>query len=513
MTESVWWYLLAGFLVGFILSTMWEWLYFRRRRLNIENRRIAELESTIRSLTAAGTVAGTLSSPTSASGYQGPGVFLENEQVHTESAVTQKTVEIEPPYPPGTESANVTDEPVPAVAVIPLPPRQREGRNGFVRAAAPAAVAASTAAVVAAEREHNKAMEAAPEQAAAVTTTGVPAEAAASAAVAAAALAAAEQELGAGAGEQTTQPELLPGSDDQASAAALTAASATTDATAFTELTKNEQTDTDQRPAPVAGAAAGTATDTATASTGASAVPESRSLFARAVGAAAAAVLAAEHKLKKEPATPAEEQPAAESLFATPKEALPETIASEDAQPLQPVETRDEVETSAEIERPEAALPASENHNGILNVAAPAAAIAAAVHASEAQQDGGLLAPEQSAAKPPLSSFLPSAVNGTTNYSNGSQAPGAGAATHAIPAEGIQPGIQRVSGELDDLVVSLQGLIETTDPLLESTGDAGAVGTSDSPPAESLSRSEQAVVRLMQSARRFGRDLRSIWQQ
>ena len=33
MTESVWWYVLAGFLIGFILSTLWEWLFFRLRLL------------------------------------------------------------------------------------------------------------------------------------------------------------------------------------------------------------------------------------------------------------------------------------------------------------------------------------------------------------------------------------------------------------------------------------------------------------------------------------------------
>lgn len=53
MTEAFWWYLLAGFIVGFTLSTMWEWLYFRRRRMRIENRRIAELETMLRTYAAA----------------------------------------------------------------------------------------------------------------------------------------------------------------------------------------------------------------------------------------------------------------------------------------------------------------------------------------------------------------------------------------------------------------------------------------------------------------------------
>jgi len=45
MAESFWWHLLAGFTIGFILSTLWEWLYFRRRRMVLRNQRIAELEA------------------------------------------------------------------------------------------------------------------------------------------------------------------------------------------------------------------------------------------------------------------------------------------------------------------------------------------------------------------------------------------------------------------------------------------------------------------------------------
>lgn len=53
MTEAFWWYVLAGFLLGFCVSTLWEWLYFRRRRMTIRNQRIAELEATVRTYAAA----------------------------------------------------------------------------------------------------------------------------------------------------------------------------------------------------------------------------------------------------------------------------------------------------------------------------------------------------------------------------------------------------------------------------------------------------------------------------
>ncbi len=80
MTDSVWWYVLAGFLLGFILSTLWEWLYFRRRRMRIENQRIAELEATVHSLSTISQSAETNTSPGFAAGYQSPMVFLEGEE-------------------------------------------------------------------------------------------------------------------------------------------------------------------------------------------------------------------------------------------------------------------------------------------------------------------------------------------------------------------------------------------------------------------------------------------------
>ena len=94
MTDSVWWYVLAGFLLGFILSTLWEWLYFRRRRMRIENQRIAELEATVRSLSTISQSAETNTSSGFAAGYQSPMVFLEGEEDDVD------TVEVIVPAPP-----------------------------------------------------------------------------------------------------------------------------------------------------------------------------------------------------------------------------------------------------------------------------------------------------------------------------------------------------------------------------------------------------------------------------
>jgi hypothetical protein len=86
MTDSVWWYVLAGFILGFILSTLWEWLFFRRRRMRIESQRIAELEESVRTLTTTVQTTDGGASGSYAAGYQSPGVFLEGEEDEIDTA-------------------------------------------------------------------------------------------------------------------------------------------------------------------------------------------------------------------------------------------------------------------------------------------------------------------------------------------------------------------------------------------------------------------------------------------
>lgn len=45
MTMRLIWFILAGFLLGFTASTLWEWFHFRRERMKLESNRIAELET------------------------------------------------------------------------------------------------------------------------------------------------------------------------------------------------------------------------------------------------------------------------------------------------------------------------------------------------------------------------------------------------------------------------------------------------------------------------------------
>ncbi|MFN3335708.1 MAG: hypothetical protein ACK47M_24680, partial [Caldilinea sp.] len=83
MTEAFWWYLLAGFFIGFSISTLWEWLYFRRRRMAIRDRRIVELEAAVRTYAAAATPAQAAAATTNDWGepqFESPHVYLETEE-------------------------------------------------------------------------------------------------------------------------------------------------------------------------------------------------------------------------------------------------------------------------------------------------------------------------------------------------------------------------------------------------------------------------------------------------
>ncbi|HQY90641.1 hypothetical protein [Caldilinea sp.] len=103
MTETFWWCVLAGFLLGFSVSTLWEWIYFRRRRMTIRDRRIAELQATVRTYTAATTTAtnSTVEHDWAEPAFQNPGVYLETEEA-----------------PPATVSQPVA---VPKPAAVPQP--------------------------------------------------------------------------------------------------------------------------------------------------------------------------------------------------------------------------------------------------------------------------------------------------------------------------------------------------------------------------------------------------------
>jgi len=104
MSEAFWWYVLAGFLLGFSVSTLWEWLYFRRRRMAIRDRRLAELEATVRTYTAASNAPGDdaaaddWAEPT----FQNPGVYLETEDAPVATARPETLPPVQKPSPAST---------------------------------------------------------------------------------------------------------------------------------------------------------------------------------------------------------------------------------------------------------------------------------------------------------------------------------------------------------------------------------------------------------------------------
>lgn len=124
MTEAFWWYVLAGFLLGFGVSTLWEWLYFRRQRMTIRNQRIAELEATVRTYAAA---TGAPPSRVAEEGwaepiFENPGVYLETEESAPPAAppdtlppnAPQPAENVPPPRPAPFVSASANGAPAPA---------------------------------------------------------------------------------------------------------------------------------------------------------------------------------------------------------------------------------------------------------------------------------------------------------------------------------------------------------------------------------------------------------------
>ncbi|MFO7634103.1 MAG: hypothetical protein R6W76_16270 [Caldilinea sp.] len=83
MTESFGWHLLAGFMIGLGVSTLWEWLYFRRKRMVIRDRRISELEATLRTYATAAGSSQANDAATDDWGephFENPLVYLETEE-------------------------------------------------------------------------------------------------------------------------------------------------------------------------------------------------------------------------------------------------------------------------------------------------------------------------------------------------------------------------------------------------------------------------------------------------
>ena len=109
MTMSLLWYVLAGVLLGFAASTLWEWLYFRRKRTRIENDRIEELEIQLadeQSLNEQMRLVHTSAPAEPLPEYASPGVFLDSEAPEPSANVVAAS-------PPPAVAVAGSDEPPP----------------------------------------------------------------------------------------------------------------------------------------------------------------------------------------------------------------------------------------------------------------------------------------------------------------------------------------------------------------------------------------------------------------
>lgn len=156
MTEAFWWYLLAGFIVGFILSTIWEWLYFRRKRMRIENRRIAELDAMLRSYTIAQesqTITGAPRDNWVSPPFDDPGAYLDIEDAAAVSSAPPADL---PPVTYRTAPAPVVSGEIGPAVPISSPPSTlpEDSRDTGAQAAATLATVAAiaTAGTMAADR-------------------------------------------------------------------------------------------------------------------------------------------------------------------------------------------------------------------------------------------------------------------------------------------------------------------------------------------------------------------------
>jgi hypothetical protein len=143
----------------------------------------------------------------------------------------------------------------------------------------------------------------------------------------------------------------------------------------------------------------------------------------------------------------------------------------------------------------------------------------------------------------PLSAILPRAAKPAPLSKSGQASRPEAAQASALTASGIEPEIEQVSNQLDDLIQSINGLIERTQPLLDQPPSQGQALSADPPAApapvsdisdynpgdetgndedagsdvtgpysaQNLSRMEYGLVQLMQAARRLGRDVRSAF--
>lgn len=102
MVTPILWYLLAGFVLGFAISTLWEWLYYR----GVRQRRAATMVTDQQAAAAAPVDE---HAPAGQTDYRSPAIFIEGERAPNDGAAATLIPSYEPitPRTPATE-ANAT---------------------------------------------------------------------------------------------------------------------------------------------------------------------------------------------------------------------------------------------------------------------------------------------------------------------------------------------------------------------------------------------------------------------
>lgn len=148
MATNLLWYVLAGFLLGFAASTLWEWFYFRKERLKLTDRRIRELEAKLRDAeiendiplptgtvpTVAAVTAATRTTAWGDSSYRSPGVFLESEEFVADDEAEASFAPERPltQAPPPISAPKPSASPTPATPSSPISSAPPPAANNFV---------------------------------------------------------------------------------------------------------------------------------------------------------------------------------------------------------------------------------------------------------------------------------------------------------------------------------------------------------------------------------------------
>lgn len=124
MSFRVLWFVVAGFVIGFTTSTLWEWLYYRRKRLAMLDAHSAFVRDVSRTQRTVGAGA----APTdgndanwSSPPYRSPGIFLESEQPPVDAAFTGAAFSAPADLTPPPDAAP-TPSPRQSSVRPPLPP-------------------------------------------------------------------------------------------------------------------------------------------------------------------------------------------------------------------------------------------------------------------------------------------------------------------------------------------------------------------------------------------------------